>query len=170
MRNVQEILKKRAEELSKPLKVDEGRKDLIEVVLFNLSDEVYGIEAEYVREIYPVGEVTKLPGVPEYIYGVMNVRRKIIPIIDLKFFFGLNKAKNVHNQKVIILEQGEMEFAVLTDKIIDIRFIPSHNLQSGIPTLTGVRQEFLKGITPERFIILDGDKLLNDNHLVIEEE
>lgn len=134
-----------------------------------LADETYALEAEYIREVYPLKDYTFLPGAPSFVFGIINVRRKIIPLIDLKKFFNLPITQEISREKIIILENGDLEFGILSDAIVGVRIVNPEDIQSSLPSLTGVRQEFLKGITSDRLVILDGNKLLTDKKLIVNE-
>ncbi len=166
-----EILKKRALELAKEFVETQRETDLLEVVEFTLAGEVYGIESIYIKEIYPLQEITPLPGVPAFISGIINVRRKIIPVVNLKKFFQIESENEIKESpiKVIILENESNEFAIESDSIYGVKFIPVNQLQSSLPTLYGIKEEFFKGVTPERVIIFDGLKLLSNNKLIIDQ-
>jgi purine-binding chemotaxis protein CheW len=161
------ILRFRAEKLAQEQPKETADNDLIEFIEFSLANEKYGIESIYVREVYPYKDVTWLPCVPTFVSGLINVRRKIFSVIDLRVFFELS----VDNPptKVIILEKGGMEFAIVAETIVGSRLIPSRSLQASLPTLTGIRENFLKGVNPEGIVILDGEKLLSDKEIIIQE-
>jgi purine-binding chemotaxis protein CheW len=72
--------------------------------------------------------------------------------------------------KVIIIHDYNMEFGILADSIIGIRDIALRDIQPPLPTLTGIREDFLKGITMERVVILDAKKLLADKKIIVHEE
>lgn len=163
------ILKKRAEKLAQIPPKMISASEMMEVVKFKLSNETYAIESIYVREVYPLNDLTPLPGVPPFILGVISVRRKILSVVDLKVMFEIPSAQLV-SKKVIILEKGEMEFAIVTDEIMGVYSIPYNNLQTSLPTLSGMRKDFLKGVTSERLIILNGEKLLTDKRMLVNEE
>jgi purine-binding chemotaxis protein CheW len=144
--------------------------EVIEVVEFVLGNEHYGVASTLVREVYPLKDFTPLPGTPDFILGLMNVRGQILSITDLRILFGLPEKGLTTANRVIILKNANREFAILADTIVGIRIIPLATLQEGLPTLTGLAGEFIKGITPDRLAILDGEKLLSDNRLVVNEE
>lgn len=160
-----EILKKRADQLAIPLK--SYNYDFIEILVFNLSNEQYGIELQFVKEVYPYKELTPLPGTPSFMVGLINVRRKIFSLIDLKVFFSLPQDTQ-KEKKAIILQNLDHEFALLTDEIKGVKKIPLTQIQPSLPTFTGIRQEFLKGVTTESLVILDGEKLLNSKQLIVD--
>ena len=137
---------------------------------FLLAYEKYGIESSYVREVYPMKELTPLPCTPPFILGIINVRGQIISVIDIKKFFDLPDKGLTDLNKVIIVTDGKMEFGILADVIPGVRSVALSELQPSLPTLTGVRAEYLKGVTEERFIILDVEKILSDEKIIVHEE
>lgn len=167
MEQRQMVLKARAMKLAEVKKEDIDH-EKIEVISFKLSTESYAIESLYVHEVVPIKEFTPLPCVPSFILGLMQVRRQIFPIIDLRPLFDL-PIQHGEMQKAIILQKDEREFALLIDDLYGMHSIAVNAIQAPLPTLTGIRQEFLKGITEQGIIILDGQKLLQSSHLIINE-
>ena len=165
----QSILKARAQALAQaPEQV--AATECLEVVTFLLAYETYGIETACVREVYPLKDLTPLPCTPPFVAGIVNVRGQVISVIDIKKFFDLPEKGLTDLNKVIILSNGVMEFGILADAIVDVRNIPLGKIQSGLPTLTGIRENYLKGVTAERLVILDAAKLLTDNNIIVHEE
>ena len=163
------ILKERAQALAQEEEPDVGGAK-IEFVEFLLAYERYGIETSYVREVYPLHELTEVPCMPEHVMGIINVRGRIIAIVDLKIFFDLPDKGLGELNKVIILQSDSMEFGVLADVIEGVRTVLSDSLQSTLPTLTGIRGEYLLGITEERTVVLDAGRILGDEKIVVNEE
>jgi len=163
------ILKERAKITA--LESNEGLKkeESIEVLEFMLAYERYGVELKYVREVYPLTELTPIPGIPSFVLGIINVRGEILSVIDIKKFFDLPEKGLTDLNKVIILHSPEMEFGVLADSIIGVHSILLNELQTSLPTLTGIREEYLKGVTKERKVILDAERLLTDKSIIVNE-
>jgi purine-binding chemotaxis protein CheW len=111
-----------------------------------------------------------VPCTPPFVLGLINVRGQIMSVIDLKKFFDLPEKGLTDLNKVIIVSDDKMEFGILADNVLGVRSLPLAELQPALPTLTGVREEYLKGVTRERTVILDGKKLLGDRKIVIHEE
>ncbi len=145
-------------------------KEYIEVVVFLLAYETYCVETAYVREVYPLKDLTLLPGTPSFVAGIINVRGQVLSVIDIRDFFGLPKQGLSDLNKVIILTGDGMEFGILADAIVDVRNIQVDKIQPGLPTLTGIREDYLKGISADRQVILDAKKLLTDHSIVVHEE
>ena len=142
----------------------------IEVVEFLLAHERYAVESSYVREVYPLENLTPLPCTPAFVLGIVNLRGEIVSVIDVRKFFDLPQTGLPDLNKVIVLESGNMVFGILADVILGVRRIPLADIQPSLPTLTGIREKYLKGITPERTVVLDAGKLLADEEIVVQEQ
>ncbi|ETR68818.1 MAG: Chemotaxis protein cheW [Candidatus Magnetoglobus multicellularis str. Araruama] len=166
----QSILKQRARALA----IQKDKKDQsvlsIETVEFVLSNELYAIELNYVREVYPLKGLTALPCTPPFVSGIINVRSQIVSIIDLKKFFELPDHDTDAKKRVIILHSNQMEFGILADEISGVRSIPADDIQMSMLTLQGIGSEYIKGVTEQRIVILDAEKILSDAKIVVHEE
>ncbi len=165
-----ELLRERAREMARSAQADETTGDHLEVVEFLLAHERYGVESRYVREVYPLKELTPLPGTPPFVLGIVNVRGQILSIVDLKKFFDLPHKGLADLDRIIILHDEHMEFGILADSLLGVRRIPAEGIRSSFPTLEGIRGEFLLGVTPDRTIVLDGAKLLYHEDIVVKEK
>jgi purine-binding chemotaxis protein CheW len=161
------ILKERAMVLAREPGTSRTDRPALDLVEFLLAYERYAIESTWVREIYPLKEITPLPGTPHFISGIINVRGQIVSVVDLKKFFDLPARGLTDLNKVILVSDGSMEFGLLADAVPGMCRIPLEEIQPGLPTLTGVRAEYLRGVTADRLVILDVAKLLADPALKI---
>lgn len=166
----QRILKARAAALAREPEKSTSEAERLEVVEFLLADERYAIESAYIGEVYPLKDLTPLPCTPAFVLGVINMRGKILSVIDLRIFFDLPNRGLSDLNKVIVLHHGAMEFGVLADAIIAARWIPRSDLLATLPTLTEIRAEYLMGVTEERLVVLNGGKILSDRSIVVHEE
>ena len=164
------ILKARAQALGQKLEQAEAIGERIEVVEFVLAQESYAVESQHVRDVYPLEQLTPLPCTPAYVLGIVNLRGEILSVIDIKKFFDLPEKGLTDLNKVIVLESGSMRFGILADVIIGVRAISLTDIQPSLPTLTGIREEYLKGVTPDRTVILDAEKLLADEQIIVQEQ
>jgi purine-binding chemotaxis protein CheW len=142
----------------------------IEIVEFTLAGECYGIESAFVREVYPLKDFTPLPGTPLYILGIVNVRGQILPVVDLKKFFNLPAKGLGELNKVIILQDERLEYGILADEVNGTKIIYGDGVLDVPPTVTGIGEEYLKGVTKENLILLNVEKLLSDSSIVVNEE
>lgn len=164
------ILKARAKELAREAREEKTLERSMEIVEFLLASEKYGVESSYVREIYPLKELTPVPCTPPFVLGIINMRGQILSVIDIKKFFDLPEKGLTDLNKVIVLGADKMEFGILADAILGVNGVSINDIQPGLPTLTGIRGEYLIGITGERVVILDVEKLLKDKKIIVHEE
>lgn len=165
-----QILKARARVLAREPEEKTVAQESMEVVEFLLASERYAVASSYVREVYPLKELTPLPGTPSFVLGIVNVRGQILSVIELKKFFDLPEKGLTDLNKVIIVRSDHMELGILADAILGVRSIPLQELQPSLPTLTGIRAEYLCGVTKERLVVLDVGKILSDKNIVVREE
>lgn len=165
----QRILRARAKALAAaPEKVrDPGAVDLVE---FTLAHESYAIEASFVRQICTLTELTPVPCTPPFVLGIVNIRGEILSVIDLKTLFDLPAEGLTDLDKLIILHSGPMSFGIVADSVLGVRRTPLTDLQVSLPTLTGIREKYLKGLTRDRVIVLDAAKLIGDEEIIVSEQ
>ncbi len=163
------VLRDRAKALAREAE-KEGPEEYVEVLEFLLAYERYGIEPVHIREVCVLKDITPLPGTPPFVSGIMNLRGKALSVLNLKKFFDLPEKGLGDFNKVIVLSSAGMEFGVLADAILGIRRIRTGDLQPALPTLTGIREDYLKGVTGDRLVVLDGGKVLADKRILVHEE
>lgn len=165
------ILQARAAKIAIEYQTEEQNSHLsancLKIVAFLINDEKYAIETKYIQEVFPLKELAELPGIPNFVLGIVNVRGQIISVIDIRKFFGMPSKGLSDLNRIIILSAPKMEFGVLADSIIGVEEIKEEDLLPSLPTLTAVRAEYLKGVSRDHMIILDGDKLLGSSKLVV---
>jgi purine-binding chemotaxis protein CheW len=163
-------LKERARDMAKEAAEQKSVSEAMELITFSLVTEIYGIESIFVREVYPLRDFTPLPGVPSYILGIINVRGQILPVVDLKKFFNLPEKGLGELNKILILDNGKMEFGILADVVHGTQSIESEDIRIVPPTVTGIGEEFLKGVTNKNLIILNCERLLTDKSIIVNDK
>jgi purine-binding chemotaxis protein CheW len=165
-----QILKARARALAREQKIAAEPEGRLEVLEFVLANERYALETAFVREVYPLKELTPLPCTPPFILGIINIRGQILAVTDLKRFFQLPDKGLSDLNKVIILRRGGLEVGILADRVSGVRAVSLPEVQEPLPTLEGRSPDYLKGISREALIILDAEKILADPKLIVHEE
>ena len=168
--DAEKILKARAILLAGTASAEEGEKEQIEVLEFLLAGETYAIELSFIRETLPLLEFTPLFCTPAFVLGITNVRGRIVSIVDLRRFFDFPAGGLSDLNRLIIVRDGSMEFGILADSIIGMRSLLLQDLQEPLATLTGIRDDFLRGVTAERLALLDMGRILADKRLIVHEE
>jgi purine-binding chemotaxis protein CheW len=163
------VLQARARALAKaPAKPDDAKR--FETLVFSLAGETYGVETRHVREVCQLKDLTAMPCTPPFVAGVMNLRGQILAIVDLRQFFELPAKGLTELNRVIVLRDSDNELGLLADSIDGVRPVTASDLQESLPTLTGIREKFLKGITGQMLAVLDGRRLLADAGLKVNEQ
>lgn len=164
------VLRGRAEALAQLAVVRDEDSPTIQVLEFVLCGERYAVDTSSVREVYPLKEITPVPGTPAFVLGVISVRGRICSVVDLGHIFGLQPGERGAEAMAVVLKGPRMEFAIVADEVAGMRRVSTAALQTSLPTLTGARQKYLRGVTPERVAVLDAQRLLADDAVVVREE
>lgn len=161
-----EILRQRAKAVSREEHVV-APEAALHLVEFSLAHETYAFETAYVREVFPLQAFAPLPGAPAFVLGLASLRGQILSLLDLKQFFDLPSIGLSDLNKIIVLRDDQMEFGILADSVNAVRSVPLASLQPSLPTMSGVREEYLKGITAERLIVLNAPRILSDPRILV---
>ncbi len=132
-------------------------------VIFKLSDESYGISIKYVETIERLAEITRVPNVPHYINGVMNLRGKVIPVIGLRKKFQLEHAPTTDDSRIIVLSVDEVNVGILVDSCSEVITLDKEQVDKTYDLMDSLKDDYIEGIGKfgERIIIiLDIPKLL----------
>src|SRR5262245_473303 len=159
------ILKARAYALAQVPEEVESATLQLEIAEFRLGDETYACVSSSVREVYPLKGLTPLPCTPAFILGIINVRGRILPVIEVKPLLGLPSPLTREFGKVVILHAEGMEVGLLVDTIVGVRAISTSILHPPLPTLTEFQTRYIYGITSDGTTLLDAIKLLTGSRL-----
>lgn len=134
---------------------------------FTLGNESYGIEIRYVTEIIGIQPVTEVPELPEYIRGIINLRGKIIPVMDVRLRF--KKQYREYNDRtcIIVIDIHSLSIGLIVDSVSEVITIQESDIVAP-PEVGKDGNRFLQGIGKagnEVKLLLDCDKLLNDNDI-----
>lgn len=165
-----QILRARAQALARPPEQAPVAETLLELLEFRLAQECYAVETRYVREVYPLKDLTPLPGTPPFVLGIVNVRGHILPVLDIKKFFDLPEPGLTDLHSIVVVRGHDLVLGLLADVIVGVRSVAVESLQPSLPTLTGIRSDYLKGVTAERLVLLDLDHILKDPKIIVHEE
>lgn len=166
--DVARILRSRAEDLAREPKSEEKVR-FLDTIEFQLAWERYAIESRHVREVHALENLTPLPCTPDFVLGIANVRGEMIAVIDIKKFFGLPEKGLGDLDKLIVLESAGMGFGILADAVLGVRQIPVAEIQPPLPTFTGVRLDYLHGVVSGKTVVLDAQKLMDDDGIIVRE-
>ncbi|MCF6149162.1 MAG: purine-binding chemotaxis protein CheW [Candidatus Kuenenia sp.] len=162
------ILKERAKILARAPGIQDDGIQHVNIVEFLIDYDRYCIPMNYVREVYLIKDITKIPGTPEYVIGIINVRGQIFSVIDIKTFFNIPKRKGFSNlNKVIIIQNENMEFGIVADSIAGVKSVPLDKIVPPPLTIAESVRKYVKGITEDQLILLDADQMLTDKSIIV---
>jgi len=135
---------------------------------FHLDGEEYGVEILKIREIIGIMDITQVPQTPDFVQGVINLRGKVIPVVDLRSKFGLQRAEYDEATCIIVVDVGMM-MGIIVDTVQEVHDIPSTEIEPP-PKLGGaVDTSFILGmgkVKDDVKILLDIDKVLTTEEFV----
>jgi len=141
---------------SAPTAVETTRAKAGKYLTFVLADEEYGLEILKVREIIGMMDITAVPRTPEYVKGVINLRGKVIPVIDLRLKFNMPATEQTDETCIIVVDVGGMEIGILVDKVSEVLNIAPHEIEDAPSFGVNVNTDFILGMgkTDNRVTIL----------------
>ena len=138
--------------------------DLLQLVTFNIAEEEFGVDILSVQEIIRLMQVTHVPRAPACIEGVINLRGKVIPVIDMRKRFNLPAVERDSHTRIIVMEFGSAKIVgFLVDAVSEVLRIPASTVESAPAVVSGVGSEYIKGVgklDDRLLILLDLDRLL----------
>ncbi|MBI4804131.1 MAG: chemotaxis protein CheW [Desulfovibrio sp.] len=153
--------------------MDEAQKkqdaELMQLVTFSIGEEEFGVDILKVQEIIRMMEITKVPRAPEFVEGVINLRGKVIPIIDLRRRFGLSARGHDKHTRIIVIEINNMIVGFVVDSVSEVLRIPSSTVEPPPPVVSGMESEYISGVgklEDRLLILLDLDRLLSREETV----
>ncbi len=177
---MERIWARRAARLARvPAEEDAGEQ--ITLVLACLGREFYGLEAQYVLDIRPLGRVTRVPRAPHWVTGVVNLRGRILSVMDIRRFLGLPSAgcneEEAMAPSLVVVETPSMEIALLVDDVLAVETLSARRLQEATGVIQSLPPEYVRGVVERgdpangsMLTVLDMPALLADERLIVDEE
>ncbi len=145
-------------------KTNVGNGDELQLVSFNIGSEEFGVEILKVQEINRMVEITRVPQAPHYVEGVINLRGKVIPIIDLRKRFSLDVKEYDKNTRIVVVDINGNIMGMIVDAVSEVLRLSSSTIEPPPEIVTGVNAEYIKGVAKleDRLLIfLDLSKVVN---------
>ncbi len=154
--------------MSEVITKQNSAEELLQLVSFNIGDEEFGVDILKVQEINRMVEVTRVPNAPEYVDGVINLRGKVIPIIDLRRRFGMPRKEKDKNTRIIVVELTGKVLGFVVDAVSEVLRIPNSVTEPPPSIIAGIKAEYITAIGKlenRLLILLDLERVLSvDEH------
>jgi purine-binding chemotaxis protein CheW len=146
--------------------------DKTQYLTFKLGEEIYALDIEKVREVLDFATITKVPRMPDFMSGVINLRGSVVPVVDLRRRFGMSRTEKTVNTCVIITEVAvdgiTMVLGALADSVQEVIDMDQGSISPAPKIGTSLRTEFISGIGKREdhfIIILDIDRVFSSGEL-----
>lgn len=138
---------------------------VLQWVTFRLQEETYGINVMQVQEVLRYTEIAPVPGSPDYVLGIINLRGNVVTVIDTRSRFGLPPAEVSDNTRIVIIEAEKQVIGILVDSVAEVVYLKQSEIDNAPNVGTDESARFIQGVANregELLILVDLNKLLND--------
>src|SRR5574344_2879228 len=140
--------------------------EVLQWVTFQLDRETYGINVMQVQEVLRYTEIAPVPGAPDYVLGIINLRGNVVTVIDTRMRFGLQPETVTESTRIVIIEAEKQVIGILVDSVAEVVDLNSSDIDPAPNVGTEESAKFIKGVSNrenELLILIDLDKLLSDD-------
>ena len=142
---------------------DPTKGSLLQLITFRIGPEVFGVDILDIQEVNRMLEITRLPRAPEFIKGVINLRGKIIPVLDMRNRLHLEPKEPDRHTRIIIIEREDKLVGIIVDEVLEVLRVPADVVEPPPPFVAGIEATFMKGVgklEDSLLILIDIDRLL----------
>ncbi|EDP59182.1 chemotaxis protein CheW [Vibrio sp. AND4] len=148
------------------VKKDTSNDEVLQWVTFQLEEETYGINVMQVREVLRYTEIAPVPGAPDYVLGIINLRGSVVTVIDTRSRFGLMAGEVTDNTRIIVIESEHQVIGILVDSVAEVVYLRSSEIDTTPSVGTEESAKFIQGVSNrdgKLLILVDLNKLLTDD-------
>ena len=120
--------------------------DLIQLVTFRIGEEEFGVDIVAVKEIIRLMQITMVPRAPEFIEGVINLRGKVIPVVNMRKRFNKGQVTPDSSTRIVVMELDQKIVGFLVDGVSEVLRIPETTVEDPPPVVAGIGSEYIRGI------------------------
>jgi len=138
--------------------------NMLQLVSFKLREEEFAVDILQVQEIIRLQEITNVPNAPAFVEGVINLRGRVIPIIDLRKRFALESVDHSKSTRIIVVMIDNVNVGLIVDEVSEVLRIPEDTVEPPPPIVAGIESDYIKGVgklEDRLLILLDLGKILS---------
>ena len=138
---------------------------ILQWVTFRLDNETYGINVMQVREVLRYTEIAPVPGAPQYVLGIINLRGNVVTVIDTRLRFGLMSTDVTDHTRIIVIETENQVVGILVDAVAEVVYLRQSEIESTPNVGNEETAKFIQGVcnkNDELLILIDLEKLMSD--------
>ncbi len=138
---------------------------VIQWVTFRLDNEKYGIKVMQVQEVLRMTEIAPVPGAPDYVLGIINLRGNVVTVIDTRLRFGLPEREPDDDTRIVIIEADNNVVGILVDSVAEVADLRASEIETAPNVGNDESSKYIQGVCSrgdELLILVDVNKLLSD--------
>lgn len=138
---------------------------ILQYVTFKLDDETYGINVMQIQEVLRYTEIAPVPGAPDYVLGIINLRGNVVTVIDTRKRFGLSEADMTDHTRVVVLEVEGQVIGILVDSVAEVVYLKQSEIETAPNVGNDESARFIQGVcnkNGELIILVEFEKMLTD--------
>lgn len=139
---------------------------VFQYVTFRLDNETYGIDVMQIQEVLRYTEIAQVPGAPDYVLGIINLRGNVVTVIDTRRRFGLADAEITDATRVVVMESASQVMGILVDSVAEVVYVKSSEIETAPNVGNEESARFIQGVcnrNGELIILVEFDKMLSDH-------
>ncbi|RLK48750.1 CheW protein [Alkalispirillum mobile] len=132
-------------------------------VTFRLDDETYGINVMQVQEVLPLSEIAPVPGAPPFVMGIINLRGKVVTVIDTRLRFGLPEREPDKNSRIVVIEAGSHIAGIMVDSVAEVVNVAEHEIDTAPNVGNEESSRYIYGVVSRKeglLILVDVNRML----------
>ncbi len=136
----------------------------MQLVVFDLASEYYGVDIGAVREIIRMQSITRVPGAESFVEGLINLRGRVVPVVDLRKRLNLAVGEQTKDSRIVVVDIAGQDVGVVVDGVTEVLRIPLSSIEPPASMVTSVESDYLRGIAKldtKLIILLDLDKVFS---------
>lgn len=148
------------------LQKENGNDEVLQWVTFQLEAETYGINVMQVREVLRYTDIAPVPGAPEYVLGIINLRGNVVTVIDTRSRFGLQHGEMTDSSRVIVIEAESQVVGIMVDSVAEVVYLKTSDIHKTPSVGTDESAKYIQGVSHRNgnlLILVDLNKLLSDD-------
>lgn len=155
-------LKQRAKQYAAPQRNEAAYSadEVYHVITFSLGSERYGVDVATIRSVRTADHIARIPAVPKFYRGVINMRGQIVSVLDLRYFFDMPVDERISPREIVVVEAADLTLGLVADHVEDVLTIPRVAVEP-------VDARYARGVTMGRLVVLDIETLFSDDRLII---
>jgi purine-binding chemotaxis protein CheW len=143
-------------------------KELLQLVSFKIGDEEFGVDILSVQEINRMSQITKVPNTSDFIEGVINLRGRVIPVMDLRVKLGMPRKEHGKNTRIVVVELKGQTIGFIVDEVSEVLRISKEITEAPPEMVGGVNSDYITSIgklEDRLLILLDLEKIISTSEL-----